>query len=85
MFQIEWKNKEEETENGDTNGTEAITNGMKVLDMDENTKGIPKVRLLDKLMDRQANSQTDIQIERLTVAGQKVRSNLEIAKQVDRF
>ena len=56
MFQIEWKNKEEETENGDTNGTEAITNGMKVLDMDENTKGIPKVRLLDKLMDRQADS-----------------------------
>ena len=54
MFQIEWKNKEEETENGDTNGTEAITNGMKVLDMDENTKGIPKVRLLDNLMDRQA-------------------------------
>jgi len=40
--EIEWKNKEEETENGDTNGTEAITNGMKVLDMDENTKGIPK-------------------------------------------
>ena len=55
MFQIEWKNKEEETENGDTNGTEAITNGMKVLDMDENTKGIPKVRLLYKMMDRQAD------------------------------
>ena len=81
MFQIEWKNKEEETENGDTNGTEAITNGMKVLDMDENTKGIPKVRLLDKLMDRQA----DIQIERLTF-GQIVRlSNVEKARQLDRF
>eukprot|EP00088_Acartia_fossae_P064856 TRINITY_DN798_c0_g1_i2.p1 TRINITY_DN798_c0_g1~~TRINITY_DN798_c0_g1_i2.p1 ORF type:complete len:328 (-),score=122.75 TRINITY_DN798_c0_g1_i2:28-1011(-) len=40
--EIEWKNKEEE-QNGDA--TEAITNGigkLKVLDMDENTKGIPK-------------------------------------------
>jgi nucleosome assembly protein 1-like 1 len=41
--EIEWKNKEEESEAG--GDTEAITNGiekLKVLDMDENTKGIPK-------------------------------------------
>ena len=45
FFQIEWKNKEEDEVNGDGEAKE-LTNGiekLKILDMDENTKGIPKV------------------------------------------
>jgi len=42
--EIEWKNKEEDEVNGDGEAKE-LTNGiekLKILDMDENTKGIPK-------------------------------------------
>ena len=52
FFQIEWKNKEEDEVNGDGEAKE-LTNGiekLKILDMDENTKGIPKVSFKNKLI-----------------------------------